>query len=198
MYCIQHCFICHPSDSTVSVDAGMEPGQLRLRYWLSDALTTRLNLIHHLFFVCHVQASLCCCFHSILSPIYLKHTQMKCCTTNKDALTKRPCTYHPLYVFYKGSSSLRLYVPWTVNTPAKKPRIYVQVSFWQIFIDWENLANLEVYLLWSTKGKAAPLLIMTLFLLVIFFMLGAIRCFAQLSLSVAYSEGNCFAEVSIL
>jgi hypothetical protein len=25
MYCIQHCFICHPSDSTVSEDAGIEP-----------------------------------------------------------------------------------------------------------------------------------------------------------------------------
>jgi hypothetical protein len=25
---------------------GSNPGQLRLRYWLSDALTTRLDLIH--------------------------------------------------------------------------------------------------------------------------------------------------------
>ncbi len=25
MYCIQHCFICRPSDSTVSEDAGIEP-----------------------------------------------------------------------------------------------------------------------------------------------------------------------------
>jgi hypothetical protein len=25
MYCIQHCFICRPSDSTVSKDAGIEP-----------------------------------------------------------------------------------------------------------------------------------------------------------------------------
>jgi hypothetical protein len=25
MYCIQHCFICRPSDSTVSDDAGIEP-----------------------------------------------------------------------------------------------------------------------------------------------------------------------------
>ncbi len=29
-YFVQHCFICRPSDSTVSVDAGMNPGQLRL------------------------------------------------------------------------------------------------------------------------------------------------------------------------
>ncbi len=26
MYCIQHCFICRPSDSTVSEDAGIEKG----------------------------------------------------------------------------------------------------------------------------------------------------------------------------
>ncbi len=25
MYCIQHCFICRPSDYTVSEDAGIEP-----------------------------------------------------------------------------------------------------------------------------------------------------------------------------
>jgi hypothetical protein len=25
MYCIQHCFICRPSDFTVSEDAGIEP-----------------------------------------------------------------------------------------------------------------------------------------------------------------------------
>jgi hypothetical protein len=25
IYCIQHCFICRPSDSTVSEDAGIEP-----------------------------------------------------------------------------------------------------------------------------------------------------------------------------
>jgi hypothetical protein len=25
MYCIQHCFICRPSNSTVSEDAGTEP-----------------------------------------------------------------------------------------------------------------------------------------------------------------------------
>jgi hypothetical protein len=35
LYAIQHCFICRPSDSTVSEDAGIEP-----------ALTARLDLIH--------------------------------------------------------------------------------------------------------------------------------------------------------
>jgi hypothetical protein len=42
-YCIQHCFICRPSDSTVSTDAGIE--LLQLVHWQSEALTTRLDLI---------------------------------------------------------------------------------------------------------------------------------------------------------
>ncbi len=46
MYEIQHCLICRPSDSTVSEATGIEPRQLRLRHWLSDVLTTRLDLIH--------------------------------------------------------------------------------------------------------------------------------------------------------
>jgi hypothetical protein len=44
-YYIQHCFICHPSDSTVPTDARIEPGPLQLVHWQSDALTTRLDLI---------------------------------------------------------------------------------------------------------------------------------------------------------
>jgi hypothetical protein len=40
-YCIQHCFICGPSDSTVSDDAGIEP-----RTVATSALDTRLDLIH--------------------------------------------------------------------------------------------------------------------------------------------------------
>jgi hypothetical protein len=47
MYDIQHCFICRPSDSTVSEDAGIEPRTVTtIRHWLSDALTIRLDLIH--------------------------------------------------------------------------------------------------------------------------------------------------------
>jgi hypothetical protein len=42
MYCIQHCFICRPSDSTVSEDAGIEPRTVATRHWQSYALTTRL------------------------------------------------------------------------------------------------------------------------------------------------------------
>ncbi len=58
MHDFQYCFICRPSDSTVSEDAGSNPGQLRLRHWLSDALTTWLDLIHirldliHFFYNC--------------------------------------------------------------------------------------------------------------------------------------------------
>ncbi len=44
-YCIQHCFICRPSNSTVPTDAGIGPGPLQLVHWQSDALTTRLDLI---------------------------------------------------------------------------------------------------------------------------------------------------------
>jgi hypothetical protein len=36
MYCIQHCFICRPSDSTVSEDAGIES-----RTVATTALTVR-------------------------------------------------------------------------------------------------------------------------------------------------------------
>jgi hypothetical protein len=46
MYDIQHCFVCHPSDSTVSKDAGIEPRTVAtIRHLLSDSLATRLDLI---------------------------------------------------------------------------------------------------------------------------------------------------------
>jgi hypothetical protein len=35
---IQHRFICRPPDSTVSKDAGIEPGMLRLWHWYSQTL----------------------------------------------------------------------------------------------------------------------------------------------------------------
>ncbi len=46
IYFVQHCFICRPFEFTVSEDAGVEPGMLRLGHCQSDALTTRLDLIH--------------------------------------------------------------------------------------------------------------------------------------------------------
>jgi hypothetical protein len=44
---IQHCFICRPSDSTVSEDAGIEPRTgCDLLHWQSGVLTIRLDLIY--------------------------------------------------------------------------------------------------------------------------------------------------------
>ncbi len=44
MYIISHCFICQPSDSDVLEDAGIKPRTVW--DWQSDALTTRIDLIH--------------------------------------------------------------------------------------------------------------------------------------------------------
>ncbi len=43
MYDIQHCFICRPSDSTVSEDAGIEPRTVAI----TALAVRRLDLIHH-------------------------------------------------------------------------------------------------------------------------------------------------------
>jgi hypothetical protein len=48
IYDIQHCFICRPSDSTVSEYAGIEPRTV-VTTALTTALTTRLDLIHNFF-----------------------------------------------------------------------------------------------------------------------------------------------------
>jgi hypothetical protein len=47
LFFIQLCFICRPSDYTVSEDAGIESGLLLLRHWQSDGLTTRLYVINN-------------------------------------------------------------------------------------------------------------------------------------------------------
>jgi hypothetical protein len=50
MYIVQHCFICRPSDSTVSEDAGIQPrtvATLALAVRRST-VSTRLDLIHSL------------------------------------------------------------------------------------------------------------------------------------------------------
>jgi hypothetical protein len=49
MYYIQHCFICRPSDSTVSEDAGTEPRTVATTALTVGALTTWLNLIHEIY-----------------------------------------------------------------------------------------------------------------------------------------------------
>ncbi len=43
---IQHCFICRPSESSVSEHAGNEHRTVATWLWQPDALTTRLDLIH--------------------------------------------------------------------------------------------------------------------------------------------------------
>jgi hypothetical protein len=58
-YFIQYCFICCPSDSTVSEDAGIEPKKaVPLRHWLSDALSTQLDLIRIQLDLIHTQLDL--------------------------------------------------------------------------------------------------------------------------------------------
>jgi hypothetical protein len=47
LYVIQHCFICHPSDSLYRMMLGLNPGLLRPCLWYPDALTTRLDLTPH-------------------------------------------------------------------------------------------------------------------------------------------------------
>ncbi len=44
-YFIQHCFFCRPSDPLCRRMLGSNPRLLRLRHWLSDALTTRIGII---------------------------------------------------------------------------------------------------------------------------------------------------------
>jgi hypothetical protein len=47
MYCIQHCFICRPSDSTVSEDAGIESRTVATSTLaVRRSITTRLDIIH--------------------------------------------------------------------------------------------------------------------------------------------------------
>ncbi len=46
MYFIQHCFICHPTDSTVSEDAGIEPRTAILTLAVRRSNYTWLDLIH--------------------------------------------------------------------------------------------------------------------------------------------------------
>jgi hypothetical protein len=66
-YIIQHFFICCPSDSTVSEDAGIQPRIVATWHCLSDALTTRLDLIHNRLDLIHSRLDL---IHSRLDFIH--------------------------------------------------------------------------------------------------------------------------------
>jgi hypothetical protein len=56
MYCIQHCFNCHPSDSTVSDDAGIEPRTVATSALEVRRSTTRLDLIHTRLDLIHIES----------------------------------------------------------------------------------------------------------------------------------------------
>jgi hypothetical protein len=72
MYEIQHCFICRPSDSTVTENAGIGARTVAtIRHWLSDALSTRLDLIHSRLDLIHTR---------------LRHWQSDALTTRLDLI----------------------------------------------------------------------------------------------------------------
>jgi hypothetical protein len=49
MYFIQHCFTCRPSDSTVSEDAGIEPRNVRFKFFFADYSGTDSYTLIHIF-----------------------------------------------------------------------------------------------------------------------------------------------------
>ncbi len=68
MYFIQHCFICRPLDSTVSDDAGIEPGSVRrCNHW-----THRLYFLHKLLFMTLAYHSACAWLLRFLRVPYLR------------------------------------------------------------------------------------------------------------------------------
>jgi hypothetical protein len=93
-YCIQLCFICSPSDSTVSEDAGTVPRTVATWHWQSDALTTRLDLIHIHFYGQHVQ--------HVTSLFLLKSLQHSYCWNCPKTLMSRLYYCSTCYLFYGG------------------------------------------------------------------------------------------------
>jgi len=85
IYRIKHCFICCHSDSTVSEDAGIEPRTVATSHWQSDALTTRLDLIHRRLDLIHNRLDLIRQFFaSTLQPLREQLFESK----NEDAIKK--------------------------------------------------------------------------------------------------------------
>ncbi len=63
MYFIQHCFICRPSDSTVSEDAGIEPMTVAQRHWRSEARSHPHSARPHPFESCYINKQKLCFPH---------------------------------------------------------------------------------------------------------------------------------------
>jgi hypothetical protein len=75
MYNILHCFICRPSDSAVSEDAEIEHRTVATTALLSDALTTRLDLIHARLDLIHARLDL---IHARLDLIHARLDLIQC------------------------------------------------------------------------------------------------------------------------
>jgi hypothetical protein len=75
---------------------GSNPGQLRLRHWLSDALTTRLDLIHTRIDLIHTRLDL---IHTRLDLIHTRldltliilGTGEKCTAAYRDIILAQKC-----------------------------------------------------------------------------------------------------------
>ena len=92
MYCIQHCFICRPSESTVSEDTGIEPrtvapSALAARrfsnHYARSHPQTRLDRIHTRLDLIHTRLDL------IHTRLYLIHTNLDLIHTRLDLIHTR-------------------------------------------------------------------------------------------------------------
>jgi hypothetical protein len=89
MYCIQHCFICRPSDSTVSEDAGIEPRTVAI-----SALAVRRSN-HYRLDLIHIR------FPIIYSPLNITVRSLKYINF-KIKLDNEHKREPDLYTFYSG------------------------------------------------------------------------------------------------
>ncbi len=138
MYDIQHCFICRPSDFTVSENAGIEPRTVAtIRHWLSDALTTRLDLTFSplkcslIFYkvVMLLQWLFCFQFSCFCLLPNVKNRGMK--QTERKFIQERSSLYFPFQgvanffvgMFWKPRKLALLSHTHTITIPPKKPSV---------------------------------------------------------------------------
>jgi hypothetical protein len=102
MYFILHCFICNPSDSTVSEDAGIEPRAVatfaltvRRSTTRLDLILTRLDIIHNRLDLIHIWLDL---IHIRLDLI---HTRLDLIHTRLGLIHTRLDLIHMLSVIIK-------------------------------------------------------------------------------------------------